>query len=89
MFLMDGSQNSLQIQGFIILIYLKRHSASYVVDEIKKGADIKTAMLQNYKFPISDEIEKKIRELVDTNQDWAARLNSFFFKVKGEWFQNH
>jgi hypothetical protein len=55
-------------------IYInKRHSAAYVVDEIKKGADIKTAMLQNYKFPIDDEIEQKIRELVDTNQDWAAR----------------
>jgi hypothetical protein len=56
-----------------IHLFNKRHSAAYVVDEIKKGADIKTAMLQNYKFPIDDEVEKKIRELVDTNQDWAAR----------------
>eukprot|EP01080_Neovahlkampfia_damariscottae_P003797 gene3797-6958_t len=49
-----------------------KHSATYVVDEIVKGKDIKQAILDNYKIPATDEIAAKVRELIDDKDYWGA-----------------
>ena len=48
------------------------HSASFVVEEIKRGKDIKTAIFENYKLQPEDDEVKKIRELIDANKDSEA-----------------